>query len=256
VFNVLFDIVTSVLAVIAIIVSVLSYRQSGSVHQWEVAEAVRRAVWEKEQAQLQLVASQPRVIAVGADFGVEGTSIPQWLTDKDHQTLWLVNAGNSTATEVYGVLFRATTFYPETNRPINLPFAYWDGELDTPLAVGAEKASEKALITYQKAYPLRGDESVIPTYTLCPQNTAEFGTPGHHWYFARLTLTYRDAHNRTLASIFDWESVVVNNSLTQTPVLVKGPVEVQRDLRYFEDQATKQRQAPVFRAGMTDVSEP
>jgi hypothetical protein len=218
----------------ALIIAVLSHLHTRS-------QDTRRLEWEREQVQRQLTASQPRVIATGAQFGIQGNTVLQWLDDKNGQLIELHNAGASSSIEVRGVLFRAPTFYLKL--PIaNLPVIYWEGKLDAPLPPGGRVP----LFMYKLDFPLQGDESIIPGYTLSPQNTASAGTPGQHYYFARLTLTFRDAGDRTLASVFDWESEVINNSLTQTIKPVVGPIEVQQSLRDLIDEAVQRRRPPVF----------
>jgi hypothetical protein len=232
-------IIPIVIAVAAVIVAVVALvpafrgdRRSAELFRWQQDEGMRLVTM-----------SQPSPVPTGGRLGVQGQTIPQWLDDKNDQTVELQNPGGSAPIEVRGLLFRATTFYPEANRPTNLAFAYWDGKLNGPLPPGGQSA----LTMYIQEYPLKGDESVIPGYTVCPQNTAGPGTPGQHYYFARLTLTFRDATGKTLASVFDCETEVINNSVTQTMKPVVGPIEVKQSLRDLIDQATQNRLPPVFR---------
>jgi hypothetical protein len=218
----------------ALIAAVLSYLLHSRREDTRRAESERRA-----QVQRQLTASQPGVIATGAQFGIRGNTVPQWLDDKNGQLVELNNASASLSSEVHGVLFGAPAFHVKLSIA-NSPVIYWDGKLDAPLPPGAQVP----LFMYKLEFPLQGDESIIPGYTLLPQNTASAGTPGHHYYFARLTLTFRDASARTLAAVFDWESAVINNSLTQTVITVAGPIEVKHSLRDLMDEAVQRWTGP------------
>ena len=99
-----------------------------------------------------------------------------------------------------------------------------------------------------RSFPLSGNLSVIPGYTLfAPPVPAALGTSlGAHFYFARLTMTFRDDFGRMLAANFDGESVPHEKVLTQKWRTGTGPVEVSKDLRMLADEATANRKPPVI----------
>jgi hypothetical protein len=123
---------------------------------------------------------------------------------------------------------------------------YWAGMLDASPAEG----DQIALVLSLRRFPLHGDLSLIPGHTLFAPPEPNAGTsPGAHYYFGRLTITFRDAFGRILASDFDGESVPHENVLTQKWRPGLGPVEVSQDLRMLEDEAAADRRPPLSQAG-------
>ena len=241
------------IAAIAAVPAYVSLGFSYYVFRRQQSEQERRNEWERKQHKQQqhheLVVNQPRLVPIGSSLVILNDTVPQRLaTDAQQQTIQLQSLGRSMPSDVYAVLFPCAS-----NQPPNTPAqsrveelfgTYWEGRLDASLGQG----EQLSLMLSARSFPLSGNLSVIPGYTLfAPPVPAALGTSlGAHFYFARLTMTFRDDFGRMLAANFDGESVPHEKVLTQKWRTRTGPVEVSKDLRMLADEATANRKPPVI----------
>jgi hypothetical protein len=241
------------MAAIAAVPAYVSLGFSYYVFRRQQSEQERRNEWERKQHKQQqhheLVVNQPRLVPIGSSLVILNDTVPQRLaTDAQQQTIQLQSLGRSMPSDVYAVLFPCAS-----NQPPNTPAqsrveelfgTYWEGRLDASLGQG----EQLSLMLSARSFPLSGNLSVIPGYTLfAPPVPAALGTSlGAHFYFARLTMTFRDDFGRMLAANFDGESVPHEKVLTQKWRTGTGPVEVSKDLRMLADEATANRKPPVI----------
>jgi hypothetical protein len=208
-------------------------------------ELERRYAWERQleeqqEQRLQLL-NQPDLEAVGATLHTDNE--PARLLVGDDQSVSIHNAGNTIPTETYGVLF-PTQDYVEQVMKLTYPVpgiegTYWYGKMD----VAPGPNNQIAFVLRAAKNPLRGDMSVVDGMQLYapPQpDKGEVLAGDATFYYARLTLTYRDRFGRRLATVFDLASG------TNAWHRVQGPVVVEHDLPKLTAQAALALRPPVF----------
>ena len=193
-------------------------------------EQKRRNEWERrlyeEQQHHDLVVNQPRLVPTGSSLVFLNDMVPQRLAaDAQQQGVQLQSLGKSMPSDVHAVLFPCAPDQlldkPALPRVEQLFGTYWEGRLDASLGQG----EQHPLKLSARRSPLSGDLGVIPGYTLFAPPEPRLGTSlGAHFYFARLTITFRDDFGRMLAANFDGESVPHENVLTQQWRTGIGPV--------------------------------
>jgi hypothetical protein len=234
---------------VADVIAGLSLLVSGVAFWLGRREAGERAKWESEQERKHVVFTQPDLVPVGSALGIEGDNIPQRLALREDQRIQLHNQGGSIPSDVRAVLFPAAIELrpdvPVQARTEELYGTYWEGTLDVPPDAGGRGD----FVLYKRSFPLRGSHTVIAGHMLFAPPLPQSGTSvsgQHHYYFGRLTLTLCDRNGRKLAAVYNGESVVKNNALTQDWVRVAGPSEVEHDLRELAERARGERQPPIY----------
>jgi len=217
-------------------------------------EQERRNRWERQfqeqQVQLQLTSSQPNVASVGLRLPIDGPTVPQRLRLVNGNSITIQNQGNSMPVDVAAVVFPVgpAPDAPEQVRRESSYRTYGEGALDASPAAN----QMLDLVLQARNFPLLGTDSVIDGYELfAPPHPDPHIVPvgERHYYVTRVTMTFRDPHGRTLATIYDWESVLKNDQLTQEPRWVAGPTVVKYSLRELVNQARRDRQPPVLYGG-------
>jgi hypothetical protein len=208
-------------------------------------ELERRYAWERQlevqQEQRSLLLNQPDLEPVGASLHTDDE--PARLLVGDDQSISIHNAGGTIPTEVYGVLFPTQKYVESAMRlTFHMPGiegTYWQGKMD----VGPGSSNQIAFVLKAAKNPLRGDMSVIegiPLYAPPEPDMGEVLAGDATFYFARLTLTYRDCFGRRLATVFDLAAL--RNEWHR----VAGPIVVEHDLPELTAQAALALRPPVF----------
>ena len=233
---------------IAALPSLLSFGLSGYIWRKQRGEFERRKEWERElqdrQTQLLLIGAQPDLAPTGANIAIYNETVPQLLAQRADAIVGVHNQGGTIPSEVRAVLFPSAVNLPpdapQMARTEELFGTYWEGTLEVPPDAGGRA---DLTLWLQPATPLRGDMSIVEGYTLfAPPQPDE----NRHFNFARLTIVCQDRHRRTLASVWDYESVTRNGDLTKDWHRVVGPVVVTRDLRTLKELAARERQPPLI----------
>jgi hypothetical protein len=208
-------------------------------------EQERRYEWERQlEAQQEhrlLLLNQPDLEPVGASLHTEHE--PVRLLVGNDQNVAIHNAGGTIPTEVHGVLFPTAKYVESAMRlTFHMPGiegTYWQGKMD----VAPGPNNQIALVLKAAKNPLRGDISVVdgvPLYAPPEPDMGEVLAGDATFYYARLTLTYRDRFGRRLATVFDLAA------LRDQWRRVAGPVEVEHDLPELAAQAALALKPPVF----------
>lgn len=237
--------VNVLLAIIPILVSLLGLGFSAYVF-------FPRRRWEQKQEHIHIASTQPNPTPTGARWGgnFDTNQVPQRLMPTKVLHNILHNLGMSMPTDVYAVLFPAIVIDSTTKKPVDNNGTYWAGRFDGPLAPG----DSKEIDLEQHSFPLTGDQQLIPGYTLSAPPASDPNGFWGHYYFARLTITFRDATGRLLASAFDWESVVEKDVLTQKPAWRVGPIEVTQSLQALIDRTALSRTPPRYQPQGSPIS--
>jgi hypothetical protein len=238
--------VANLIAGFALILSGITIYRDIQRSRREQEQDKRRAEWEREQERkrqewerLQLNAAAPRLIPVHSLTHVEGERAPQHLTPTPEIVIFLHNGGSTVPFALAATLFPATFINPHTHgRTDNLYGIYWEGRLDV-----SPVPNKDGLITlHQRSRPLHGEQSLIEGFMLfAPDEPAPRTDGSDRYYVARLTLSFRDATERTLAMIYDAETVVGKVGLTTVWNHVAGPVEVSKSLQELIEETGHDR---------------
>jgi len=198
--------------------------------EWERDQEQKRQEWERRQ----LDAAAPRLAPTGASWhGAETDTLPHRLNEVPLIEVTIQNQSNNVPQDVEGVLFPARVKNPSGTQVDYLNGLYWQGKFEASLAPN----ESLPLRLERQTRPLQGDLCLIDGLTLFAPYEPKLGVPSTgRWFFARLTLTYRDANGRTLCVVYDAEAVKVNDGFKRVWQRVGAPVAVSKSLGELTDE--------------------
>jgi hypothetical protein len=204
--------------------------------EWERDQEQKRLEWERRQ----LDSAAPHLAPIGGNwYGLASDSLPNRLQATPQIQIPIQNQGNSMPQAVMAVLFPARVKNPQSGqRTDNLYGHYWEGKLDASPGPG----ETPRLDLNQKHYPLSGEQSIIEGLTLFAPDEPNLSLPqSDPMFFARLSLSYRDASGRTLGLVYDAEAVMKDRVITQEWRRVEGPVVIAKSLQQLTEETARNK---------------